>query len=257
MINYSKETDETRSAGTHECWCLHGAVGLALDWRATSKALAAEKIGTRAVDLWRFLECCPLPMPDFGKALNADAQGRAARGTGRSLLGYSLGGRLAMHALLEKNHPWAAAVIVSAHPGLDSVDEQAARRTHDAGWASKALTSPWQEFQAEWNAQPVLKNTMIREPQAIGQFLLRRREIARSFVDWSLGAQESLWSRLSEIDIPVLWIAGENDEKFRVIAEKASALLPNGHLAIAPDSGHRVPWENPAWFHETVASFLR
>ncbi|MFT4176307.1 MAG: alpha/beta fold hydrolase [Luteolibacter sp.] len=257
MIQLSKETDEVRTSSAHECWCLHGAVGLAQDWRATAKALAGEKIGTRAVDLWRFLECNPLPLADFGKVLNADAQGRAARSIGRSLLGYSLGGRLALHALLENPHPWSAAIIVSAHPGLESLEEQAARRAHDTEWASKALTAPWQEFQSAWNAQPVLRNSLQRDPQAVGQFLMRRREIARSFVDWSLGSQTPLWSRLKEIDIPVLWIAGERDEKFLALAEKAVSSLPNGHLSIAPGAGHRVPWEAPVWFHETVAGFLR
>ena len=55
---------------------------------------------------------------------------------------------------------------------------------------------------------------------------MRRREIARSFVDWSLGAQEPLWDRLHEITIPVLWVAGENDAKFRALAERAVALIP-------------------------------
>lgn len=256
MIQCSKQADERREAGPMECWCLHGAVGMAADFRGFAKRLATEKTGSRAVDLWRFLECQPMPLADFGKALNADASGEVFRGSGRALLGYSMGGRLALHALLEKSHPWQAAVIVSAHPGLETQAERETRRAADAAWATLALTGNWQEFLHAWNAQPVLGGPM-REPQASGSLVMRRREIARSFVDWSLGAQQALWDRLHEITIPVLWVAGGNDPKFRTLAERAVSLIPNSRLATAPGSGHRVPWEAEDWLAREVAHFLR
>lgn len=240
-----------------ECWCLHGAVGMAADFRGFAKQLAAGKTGSRAVDLWRFLECQPMPLADFGKALNADAGGEVFRGTGRALLGYSMGGRLALHALLEQNHPWQAAVIVSAHPGLESEVEREARRAGDAEWATRALTGNWQEFLDAWNGQAVLGNTSVRDPQASGRLVMRRREIARSFVDWSLGAQEPLWERLHEITIPVLWVAGEDDAKFRALAERAVAEIPRATLAIAPGAGHRVPWLAEQWLADKTARFLQ
>ncbi len=257
MIQYSKETDERRAAGPLECWCLHGAVGIAADWRGLAKQLATSGIGTRAVDLWRFLDCCPMPLPDFGIALNADASGEVFRGSGRALLGYSMGGRMALHALLENAHPWQAAVIVSAHPGLENEIDRASRRASDTEWATRALTGNWQQFLDAWNAQPVLGEASIRDPQASGRLMQRRREIARSFIDWSLGAQEPLWDRLGEISIPVLWIVGENDEKFRTLAERAVSQIPNAHLAIAPGTGHRAPWEAETWFVDQVARFLK
>jgi 2-succinyl-6-hydroxy-2,4-cyclohexadiene-1-carboxylate synthase len=257
VIQYSKQADERREAGPLECWCLHGAVGMAADWRGFAKDLAAASIGSRAVDLWRFLDCCPMPLTDFGKALNADAGGEVFRGSGRALLGYSMGGRMALHSLLEAGHPWQAAVIVSAHPGLEIEADRAARRASDASWATQALAGNWQEFLTAWNAQPVLGSTPPRDSQASGSLIMRRREIARSFVDWSLGAQEPLWERLDEIKIPVLWIVGENDPKFLVLAERAVSLIPNARLAIAPSAGHRVPWEAEAWFARRVSEFLK
>lgn len=257
MIRYSKETDERREAGPFECWCLPGAVGLPADYRVFSKQLAAAKIGSRAVDLWRFLEADPLPISEFGKALNDDADSEVFRGTGRALLGYSLGGRLALHALLEKGHHWQAAVIVSAHPGLEDAAERSARKTHDSAWATKAFAGDWRQFLDQWNAQPVLGGGAIRDPDASMRLIARRREVARSFIDWSLGAQEPLWDQLPEISIPVLWVVGENDLKFREIAERAVGLLPKGVLAVAPNSGHRVPWEAADWFAERTAHFLK
>jgi 2-succinyl-6-hydroxy-2,4-cyclohexadiene-1-carboxylate synthase len=257
VIQFSKQTDERREAGPLECWCLHGAAGIAADWRGFGKSLAGAGIGSRAVDLWRFLDCCPMPLPDFGKALNADAGGEVFRGSGRVLLGYSMGGRMALHALLENPHPWQAAVIVSAHPGLEHEAERIARRTSDAEWATRALAGNWQDFLTKWNAQPVLGAAPMRDAQASSGLVMRRREIARSFVDWSLGAQEPLWGRLAEIAIPVLWIAGAKDPKYVELAKRAVSQMPNAHFAIAPGAGHRVPWEAEGWFSDQVTHFLR
>lgn len=256
-LEYSKQADERREAGATECWCLHGAVGLPADWRGLAGNLASSGIGSRAVEAWRFLEAGPLPLAEFGRTLNADARNEIVRSNGRSLLGYSMGGRLALHALLEKDHPWQAAVIVSAHPGLEKPDERAARRGADSAWATRAMAGSWQDFLDAWNRQPLLGGSLPRDPQAAHALMARRQQIARSFIDWSLGAQEPLWDRLPEISVPVLWIAGENDAKFRALAERAVPLLPKGRLAIAPAAGHRVPWEADAWFADAVARFLR
>lgn len=256
MIQYSKQTDERREAGPLECWCLHGAVGMAADWRGLAKNLAPVGISTRAVDLWRFLDCCPMPLPDFAKALNAEANGEISNNRNRVLLGYSMGGRLALHALLTQPHPWQAAIIVSAHPGLENELDRASRRSTDIAWATQALAGNWQQFLNAWNDQSILGPTPMRDPQAASSLIMRRREIARSFVDWSLGVQEPLWDRLGEVSIPVLWIAGGNDPKFLTLAQRAVSLMPHAQLATAPATGHRVPWEADAWFLEQVSHFL-
>jgi len=169
------------------------------------------------------------------------------------LVGYSMGARLALHALLDGG-PWDAAVLVAPHPGLESESEseRSARRESDAEWAGRALTGDWREFLALWNAQPVLADSERLPPVSD----LRRREIARSFIDWSLGAQEPLWERLGEIRCPVLWCVGERDGKFRALAERALPLLPRGELWVAPGSGHRVPWDVPEAFAAKVGEFL-
>jgi 2-succinyl-6-hydroxy-2,4-cyclohexadiene-1-carboxylate synthase len=255
VIQYTKIADERREAGGMECWCLHGAVGAASDWRGVAKQLANNGISTRAVDLWRFLDCGPLR--DAARALNAEAAAETAHGSGRVLLGYSMGGRIALHALLEKDHPWQAAVIVSAHPGLEDEAERAARRTLDMKWATLALAGDWRDFLERWDSQPVLAGTAIRPEADAARLMTRRQEIARGFVDWSLGAQEPLWDRLSDITIPVLWITGANDGKFTAIAARAAARMPRVTLATAPECGHRVPWEREVWFCDQVARFLK
>eukprot|EP00903_Cladosiphon_okamuranus_P003570 g3568.t1 len=262
----SKETDEKLAASLQaakaadtlgppvELWCLHGAVGAASDWRAMAKALAEYGISTRAVDLWRFLQCESVSMPDFGKRLNADAAGEVSRGQKRVLLGYSMGGRLALHALLEGG-PWDAAVIISANPGLRDAGEASTRRGQDTVWATQALTLPWSDFLEKWNAQAILGGAM-RDEREDKKLIQRRREIARSFVDWSVANQEPLWARLEEIKIPLLWIAGENDGKFREMGNEAAAMAGSAEFVIAPECGHRVPWESGDWLAATLRDWL-
>ncbi len=232
-------------------WCLHGAVGMAADWRG----FHPPGWGVKHVDLWRFLECCPMPMPDFGKALNEEA--RADGSPRRVLVGYSMGARLALHALLADG-PWDAAVLVAPHPGLESEEEKAARRAADAEWAHRALSGDWKEFLKRWEGQAVIRGTSNIEWKMADRagLVKRRREVARSFVDWSLGTQEPLWERLPEIACPVLWCAGERDAKFRALAERAAELLPGGELWVAQGAGHRVPWDSPEAFREKTGEFL-
>ena len=243
-----------------ELWCLHGALGETTDWRLLSERVSSEGVAVFPLDLWRFLCCEPVDPGRFGELLNALVRPSSANAppTRRILLGYSMGGRLALHALLSENgHPWDAAIIVSAHPGLEENEERVARRKADAEWAALAHSGDWTELLERWNAQPVFSAAGPMRPIADRSGLVRqRREVARGFVAWSLGAQEPLWNRLPEIDIPVLWVAGGRDEKFRALGERAAASMPRGRLSIAAGAGHRVPWELPGAFAETVLEFL-
>ena len=257
MIQHTKQTDEIRGAGAIECWCLHGAVGAVGDWREFAAAMSKDAIATRSVDLWRFLACEPMSMSRFGEALNAEANDVGVGRAKRVLLAYSMGGRLALHALTQAGGPWDTAVIVSAHPGLESAVERGERLAQDAAWATKAFAGDWQEFLNDWNAQSVLAGELPRDAEASARLVTRRREIARSFVDWSLGAQEPMWGVLGLIRIPVLWVVGERDEKFRSIGERAVSLMPQTQLALAPGAGHRVPWERSEWFAARVGEFIR
>ena len=227
-------------------WCLHGAVGAAADWQG----FAVPGWAVKRVDLWRFLDCCPMTMPEFGRALNAEARAAGGRNV---LLGYSMGGRLALHALVGTAAPWAAAVLVSPNPGLETEAERSKRREVDAEWASRALSGDWAEFLTSWNAQPVLGGEAPGDRRLLEQ---RRREIARSFIDWSLGAQEPLWRRLGEVTVPALWVCGVRDEKFRALGARAVAAMTDAELAVVEGAGHRVPWDQPEVVAQVVAEWL-
>jgi len=231
-------------------WALHGAVGMAADWQPLAQAVAASGQVVRSVDLWRFLDCCPMSLEEFGRAFCEEVR---AVDDEPVILGYSMGGRLALHALLEDPEMWKGAMIVSAHTGLAVDDEQGRfqRMVDDAEWAAAALSGEWKSFLNKWNSQNILAGAALT---GRSQLELRRQAVARSFMDWTLSKQADLLDRLGEITCPVQWIVGERDEKFKAVGQTAVTYFQNGVLSEA-DSGHRVPWDQPEWFAEQVLGF--
>ncbi|MFC4994594.1 alpha/beta fold hydrolase [Rubritalea tangerina] len=229
-------------------YALHGAVGMAADWKSFALSMKQEGEAVARVDLWQFLACCPMPLAQFGNAFNREVHSKQP-----VLLGYSMGGRLALHALLSNPKMYKAAIIVSAHTGIEEEDKPA-RQAQDAAWAAKALSGDWDDFLNAWNRQGVLEGGIMPDRSALKR---QREAVARSFMDWSVGTQENLLPRLKELSCPILWVVGENDQKFLAVARRAMQELSNGQLVVIPDCGHRVPWEQAEAFHAVVTKFLQ
>ena len=257
-------------------WALHGAVGMADDWKHFSAQMAERGHLTRRVDLWRFLACCPMSLREFGKALNEEVR-RVDEAP--IILGYSMGARLALHALLEdarqsaesdESTLWQGAILVAPHTGLRE-DQKLARQVQDAEWAALALQGDWETFLERWNAQSILQPSGStrsenscrndREGSSIPwadhrSLKSRRQAVARSFMDWSSGVQDDLRSELHGIKTKLLWLTGEEDQKFSNIAQQALELLPNAQHVTIAECGHRVPWEQPERFRQEVSQWL-
>jgi 2-succinyl-6-hydroxy-2,4-cyclohexadiene-1-carboxylate synthase len=209
-------------------WKLHGALGSSADFEEGM-----------AVDLYDQVA----PYAEWAAKF---CQHVRERDEAPLLLGYSMGGRLALHALLEEPGMWRGAVIISADYGHGR-DEGRIQR--DAEWARLARELPWEEFMERWNAQPVFAGTSGTAARAW------RDSIPAAFEYWSVGRQENLLPRLAELELPVLWIVGERDAKFVRLGEEAVAALPLGRLEIVKDAGHRVLWDQSQRIAELVSGF--
>ncbi len=254
-------------------FALHGFLGLPSDWEPFAGAFrdrAGAAIALRKWDLYADAPPSPpgaAPMRvwarDFCRRV---ADERAARGPSGSakpiLLGYSLGGRLALHALLEKPELFACAVIVGAHPGLTAADLKLQRRSSDDRWAERFHGEEWSSLARAWGEQDVFR-ARSRAPGAIE---LARREVdfdraslSRAMRAWSLAGQEDLRAELADARVPTLWLVGALDRRFRGIYRELRVDLadsPAHAFAEIPDAGHRVPWENPAGFAAEVQKFF-
>ena len=220
-------------------WCLHGNVGMASDWDHLASLPALKGQIVRKVDLWRYLACRSIGLEEFGEIFSSEV---AAQDPDPYLMGYSMGGRLALHALIAAPQVWRGATIMSAHPGLRSEEERTARRIKDAAWSALALRGDWSDFLAAWNAQGVLGGLPDGMPD---RYLLqpRSQEVARGFCAWSLGTQADLRNSLMGVTCPVKLVTGERDEKYTQLAQEME--LPNAERIVIPNAGHRPLWENP------------
>ena len=165
---------------------------------------------------------------------------------GDVILGYSMGGRLALQMLEGGTAAASAAVIISA--GLNAPDP--ARRARDEEWARRFETEEWSSLMRAWNAQEVFGGHAVERREAS----FDRAELARQLRELSPAVLPP--PRLEDIRTPILWIAGERDAKYVEIARRAVARLPRAELWICPNAGHRVPWEQPDALVARLRAFL-
>jgi 2-succinyl-6-hydroxy-2,4-cyclohexadiene-1-carboxylate synthase len=189
-------------------------------------------------------------LPD-GARLIGEVGGPAA------YLGYSMGGRFVLHLALDRPELVRAMVLVGATPGIEDAAERAARRDGDHQWARLAVSEGVDAFLDRWLAGPLFRNLT---PEAQGRDARRENTatgLASSLRLAGTGSQESLWPRLARLDMPVLLVVGEQDPKFRAVAERmASSIGLNATLAVIPRAGHAAHLEQPADFAATVLRFL-
>jgi len=177
------------------------------------------------------------------------------------LVAYSMGGRLALFLLTHYPDRFLSAVIESASLGLKTEAERTARRQQDQLWIERLRERPIDEFLHDWYAQSLFQ-TMDRSKPRFERMLRSRSEhdpsaLALSLQHMGTGAMPSLWDNLSDITIPLLFVAGEQDEKYCALAQEMANLCPRAQVAIIPGAGHNVHFERPEAFGEAVAQFLR
>ena len=168
------------------------------------------------------------------------------------LMGYSLGGRMALHLLKHNPQLWQGVILISTHPGLKNPKEKQKRIESDSQWAHRFKTEPWNQLMRDWNSQEVFKghNKLSSE----GDF--GRKMLSDVLNYWSLGTQDDFSSTLQTIDIPILWITGAEDKSYSALADSLTFHHPLSRKWASPNSAHRVPWENPKEFQEQVNQFL-
>lgn len=165
------------------------------------------------------------------------------------LVGYSLGGRLALHIALAAPERVQRLALIGANPGLATEAERAERRAADERWAVMLETEGIEAFAMAWAAQPLFAGL---DPARARAAKLRHdpHVLARDMRALGLGTQANLWPRLAELQMPVLWIAGADDAKFAAIAHQ----MPNA--ALVPGCGHNVLLERPDALARLLADFF-
>ena len=222
---------------------LHGFTHTGRSWDAVAAALG-ERYRALAPDI-RGHGAASEATPVTLEAVLSDIDGLAPGPF--AIAGYSMGGRLALHYALARPKRVARLALIGASPGLEDPGERAARLHADERLAREIEGLSVGDFAARWAATPVLSDQPAHVRARAHADRLRNKPggLARALRGLGTGALPPVWQRLWELQMPVLMIVGERDDKFREIAHRMHGALPRGRLEIVAGAGHAAHLERP------------
>ena len=241
---------------------LHGFLGSSADWAEIVPALEER------------LYCVAPDLPGHGASLGLPPGYYTIEGTTRALLdklgelgieraalvGYSMGGRLALYLALRHSERCSRLFLESAAPGIDDAAEREARREADERRASALESGDYEEFLANWYGQPLFASLSRRKGLVERIIEVRRRndpaELARSLRGMGAGSQPSLWGELAWLRVPTLAVTGELDERYARISRRMAHLNFGVRTAVVPGAGHNVRLEAPRAYLALLQDFL-
>lgn len=172
-----------------------------------------------------------------------------------TIIGYSLGGRIALHLITHFSNFFNKAIIISANPGLESGREE---RLYEDLTLLDNISSP-EVFFRDWYSKPLFgdlvkhKNfSLLLEKRKKSNFL-KIKECIGSF---SVGKQPSLWENLENNSLPIIYFFGEKDKKYKEIGQRLSP-FPLVKLIEFENAGHYLQFEYPTVFHDHLRLILK
>ena len=172
----------------------------------------------------------------------------AATGGRATYVGYSMGGRLCLHAALAAPDAVRGLVLISATGGMDDAGERAARRTADEALADRIEAIGVPAFLDEWLAQPLFAGLDDAAQGRAERLVNTPAGLASSLRRAGTGTQLPLWDRLAGVHVPTLVVAGALDAKFVALGERLASVIPGAELAVVDGAGHTVHLERPDEF---------
>jgi len=177
-------------------------------------------------------------------------------------LGYSMGGRLALHFAVHAPARVRALILESASPGIEDAAERQRRVQADDALAQRIVDHGVPAFVEEWERQPLLTLAAHVAPEVRAQHHAQRLDnnplgLANSLRGMGAGRQEPLWPRLSQLEVPVQLIVGALDSRYCAVGERMGELLPRATLAVVAQAGHTAHLDQPEVFVGLVKAALQ
>jgi len=223
-------------------------------------------------DLSDDYRCILIDLPGHGASTGCDAAAYTMDGACRGvlgvldavecgpvgLLGYSMGGRVALRVALRHPDRMRRLVLESVSPGIADASERAERRRTDEERARK-IEADLPAFLRQWYRMPLFASL---DRHGLVEAMVQRRstndpaEIARALRGFSPGRQSPLWSDLPALAMPTLLLTGGLDPKYPDVTARAAERIPKARRIIISDAGHNVHAERPGAYREAVRDFL-
>ncbi len=177
-------------------------------------------------------------------------------------LGYSMGGRTALHVAAA--HPGAVErmVLIGASPGIADRAEREARVAADESLARRIEDDGIEAFVDYWENIPLFASQRrlaapLRARIRAGRLACATLGLANSLRGMGAGAQEPLHQALAGIDLPTLLLAGSEDSKYMGIGASMAAAMPRARFLAVTGAGHAAQVEQPEFCAGAITAFLR
>jgi 2-succinyl-6-hydroxy-2,4-cyclohexadiene-1-carboxylate synthase len=177
------------------------------------------------------------------------------------VLGYSMGGRVALALALRHPQRVRRLVLVSSGPGFKDQTLQGSRRTVEMAMAETLEDDGIGPFVAMWEKNPILA-PFKPLPRAIEEDIRARRlnhdplGLAAALRQLGAGAMPNLWDDLPKLRLPTLLLAGEGDTRYREVMSEMVRAIPGARFDVVAQAGHGIHREQPEALRTLVRSFL-
>ena len=243
-------THHTSGSGSRLVF-IHGFTQTRHTWQDVAKNLSSQ------------FEVVLVDAPNHGDSsdisLNLETGANAIVEVGQSAtyVGYSMGARLCLTAALAHPQQVKRLVLISGTAGIENKDERLARVVSDEELAIQIEQNGVANFIDLWLALPIFSGLTTLNNQREIRLCNTATALASSLRLCGAGKQQPTWSRLKDLTMPVLIVAGENDKKFVELALRlTTAIGDNANLQIIEKSGHTPHLEQPQRFLDVVNEFL-
>ena len=182
----------------------------------------------------------------------------AQAGAGGVLVGYSLGGRLALRAALRSPDSFTGLVLVGSTPGIEEAPLRVARAEADEKLASWIEAASMEDVVSLWERQPLFadQSDALVEAQRPGRLSQDQRSLALLLRTAGQGVLQPVWHDLSQLTLPVLAMAGARDDGYTRAAKRIASTAPNGRAAIVEEAGHAPHLQRPDEVARLLTEFL-
>jgi 2-succinyl-6-hydroxy-2,4-cyclohexadiene-1-carboxylate synthase len=176
------------------------------------------------------------------------------------LVGYSMGGRLALHVAATRPQRILSLLTIGAHAGLEE-DAREGRRRGDEALAQRIEKDGLEAFVNYWTSLPMFAGLERRGPSFIAQVRTERMNnhvagLAESLRGMGAGAMRPVWDDLRRVTCPCTFVAGALDHGYAASARRLAASVPDGRVVIVQRAGHTVHQERPEAFARLLLAHL-